>query len=76
MLMKSADGCSEQYKYQLKGVLLLLFSIIFMIHMNICFVHFLPQLQQLIPLSVSITRELFSSERQQIWSVYYDLYYK
>lgn len=31
MLMKSADGYSEQYRYQLKGVLLHLFSI--------CFVH-------------------------------------
>lgn len=34
MLMKSADGCSEQYKYQLEEVLLLLFSIIIMIHLN------------------------------------------
>lgn len=64
MLMKSADGCSEQYKYQLKEVLLLLFSIIIMIdlNLNICFVHLLQQLQQLIPVSVSSSRDLLSSE--------------
>lgn len=56
-LRKSADSCSEQYKYQLKGVLLLFFSIIIVIHLN---VHLLQQLQQLIPLSVS--REPLSSE--------------
>lgn len=61
MLMKSADACSEQYKYQLKGVLLRLFPIIIiiMIHLN---VHLLQQLQQLIPMSVSVSREPLSSE--------------
>lgn len=64
MLMKSADGCCEQYKYQLEEVLLLLFSIIIMIdlNLNICFVHLLQQLQQLIPVSVSSSRDLLSSE--------------
>lgn len=70
--MKSADCCSKQYKYQLKGVLLLLFSVVIMINLNlnVCFVHLLQEPQQLVLLSVS-PKNFFPLNGQQIWSCFF-----